>query len=78
MPSQKFSPGRRGAYSAKAGLKAKKNILVLLTEKPGRQAVPATADTVFAAGDKLTVFGRYEEICRTFHARERFTDSEEE
>ena len=67
-----------GLAFSETGLKTKKNILVLLTEKPGRQAVPATADTVFAAGDKLTVFGRYEEICRVFHARERFTDSGEE
>ena len=40
--------------------------------------MPATANTVFAAGDKLTVFGRYEEICRVFHARERFADAAEE
>ncbi len=67
-----------GLALSQTGLKTEKNILVLLTEKPGRQAMPATADTVFAAGDKLTVFGRYEEICRVFHARERFTNSAEE
>ena len=67
-----------GVALSQTGLKTEKNILVLLIETPGLPAQPATADTVFSAGDKLTVFGRYEEICRVFHARERFTDSAEE
>ena len=67
-----------GLALSETGLKTEKNILVLLIETPGRPAQPATADTVFSAGDKLTVFGRYEEICQAFHARERFTDSGEE
>jgi hypothetical protein len=29
---------------------------------------------VFREGDKLTVFGDYAAICRTFHARERFSE----
>ena len=46
----------------------------MLVERPGQKARPAGADTVFAAGDKLTVFGDYTLICKTFHARERFTE----
>ena len=37
-------------------------------------ALPAVADTVFETGDKLTVFGNYQTICKTFHAREHFAD----
>ena len=43
-------------------------------ESPGKKAVPVNADTVFAIGDKLTVFGNYSVICKAFHARERFAD----
>ena len=46
----------------------------LLVEHAGKKAVPAGADTVFAPGDRLTVFGSYTAICKTFQAHERFTD----
>jgi hypothetical protein len=46
----------------------------MLVESPGGKPVAAGADTVFHVGDKLTVFGDYPTICRSFHARERFTD----
>jgi hypothetical protein len=46
----------------------------MLVEKPGKKAEPAGAETVFDVGDKLTVFGDYATICRTFHAREHFTE----
>ena len=59
---------------SKTGLKAETGILVMLVEHPGKKAEPAGADTVFAVGDKLTVFGNYNTICKSFHARERFTD----
>lgn len=59
---------------SKTGLKAETGILVMLVEHPGEKAEPAGADTVFAVGDKLTVFGNYNTICKSFHARERFTD----
>lgn len=64
----------QGVPLAKTGLKADTGILVMLVEEPGKKAAPAGADTVFAVGDKLTVFGSYSVICRTFHARERFAD----
>lgn len=64
----------QGVRLADMGLKAETGILVMLTEKPGRKAVPAGADTVFEVGDQLTVFGDYPTICRAFHARERFAD----
>jgi K+/H+ antiporter YhaU regulatory subunit KhtT len=46
----------------------------MLVEKPGQHARSAGPDTVIEPGDQLTVFGRYENIRRAFHARERFTD----
>ena len=64
----------RGMTLANTHLKADTGILVMLVENPGKQAVPAGADTVFQVGDKLTVFGDYSTICKTFHARERFTE----
>ena len=59
---------------SKTGLRAETGILVMLVESSGEKATPAGADTVFHVGDKLTVFGDYSTICRTFHARERFTE----
>ena len=56
------------------GLRAKTGILVMLVETADGKAGPAGADTVFNVGDKLTVYGDYATICRSFHARERFTE----
>ena len=56
---------------SQTGLKSNTGILVMLVEKPGKKPMPAGAETVFAAGDKITVFGDYNVICRSFHARER-------
>ena len=64
----------QGVALARTGLKQDTGILVMLVESPGKKAVPAGADTVFREGDKLTVFGDYAAICRTFHARERFSE----
>lgn len=64
----------QGLTLAKMGLKADTGILVMLVEKPGQKAVAAGANTVFSVGDKLTVFGDYATVCRTFHAKERFSD----
>ena len=64
----------QGVSLAKTGLKQDTGILVMLVESPGKKAVPAGADTVFHLGDKLTVFGDYATICRSFHARERFSE----
>ncbi len=55
-------------------LKAERRILVMLTEHGGGGAEPAGADTVFREGDKLTVFGEYRAICKTFNAKEQFAD----
>ena len=63
-----------GVPLAKLGLKADTGILVMLVERPGEKPTAAGADTVFAPGDKITVFGNYAVICKTFHARERFAD----
>ena len=64
----------QGVPLSQTGLKADTGILVMLVERPGKKAVPAGADTVFLIGDKLTVFGNYAMICKSFHARERFAD----
>ena len=64
----------RGVPLSETGLRADTGILVMLVEAEGKKAEPAGADTVFHEGDKLTVFGDYATICRTFHARERFTE----
>ena len=59
---------------SETGLKPKHNILVMLLERAGSKAQPAPAQTVFAAGDKLTVFGNYVEIRKVFQAEERFEE----
>ncbi len=59
---------------AETGLRADTGILVMLVERKGLEAEPARADTVFASGDKLTVFGNYKSIRKAFHAREHFLD----
>ena len=64
----------RNVSLSETGLRADTGILVMLVETEGKKATPAGADTVFQVGDKLTVFGDYATICRTFHARERFTE----
>lgn len=63
-----------GVSLAEMRLKAETGILVMLVETGGKKAVPAGAETVFSVGDKLTVFGNYAAICRTFDARESFED----
>ena len=68
----------QGVPLSQTGLKTNTGILVMLVEKPRKKAVPAGADTVFEVGDKLTVFGDYTIICKSFHARERFADFERE
>ncbi len=58
-----------------SGIKEEKNILVMLLERAGK-VDPPLAQTVFAPGDKLTVFGDYQQICRVFNAKERFSDKD--
>ena len=64
----------RGLSLAETQLRAKTGILVMLVEHQGGKATPANAETVFEIGDKLTVFGNYHAICKTFHAKEHFAD----
>ena len=59
---------------AETQLRAETGILVMLVEHQGGKATAAEAGTVFEVGDKLTVFGDYQQICKAFHAREHFTD----
>ena len=64
----------QGKPLSESGLKTKHNILVMLIESEGGKAEPATAQTIFQLGDKLTVFGDYATLRRVFHARERFSE----
>ena len=64
----------QGKTLAETQLRAETGIMVMLVERPGRKAKPAAGDTQFLPGDKLTVFGDYATISRSFHARERFAD----
>ena len=63
-----------GQSLAQMKLKAETGILVMLVESKGKKPEAAGADTVFQVGDKLTVFGNYKTICRTFDAQESFED----
>ena len=63
-----------GRSLAEMGLREQTGILVMLVERPGKKAEPAGPDTVFAVGDKLTVFGDYNAICGAFHAKESFDE----
>jgi hypothetical protein len=60
---------------SETGLKADKNILIMLVERHGKKPEPPDAKTIFQVGDKLTVFGDYKAICGAFRAKEHFTDS---
>ena len=64
----------QGLSLAQTQLRANTGILVMLVEQHGGKPMPAQADTVFQIGDKLTVFGNYHAICKTFHAKEHFAD----
>ena len=64
----------RGLSLAETRLRAETGILVMLVEHHGGKTMAAQAGTVFEPGDKLTVFGDYQTICKTFHAREHFAD----
>lgn len=57
---------------AESRLKQEHSIIVLLVERDGFKPEAAVAGTVFRPGDRLTVFGRYDEISRVFQAEERF------
>ena len=65
-----------GKRLSDTGLKQEHNILVMLVEVPGQKAEPAKASTIFHAGDKLTVFGDYQTVCRVFEAKERLEESD--
>ena len=64
----------QGISLAETRLRADTGILVMLVERRGGKPIPADASTVFEIGDQLTVFGDYQTICKTFHAREHFAD----
>ena len=64
----------QGLSLAETRLRPETGILVMLVEHPGGKTSAAQADTVFQTGDKVTLFGDYQTICRTFHAKEHISD----
>ena len=56
----------------RSGLKEEKGILVMLVEDHTGKIEAPHKDTVFVSGEKLTVFGDYAAICKTFDAKEHF------
>ena len=64
----------QGKTLAETHLRAETGIMVMLVGRKGGKPVPAKADTVFETGDKLTVFGDYQAICKAFHAKEHISD----
>ncbi len=62
----------QGKTLAESKLKQEHNLTLLLVERDGIKPEAARADTIFREGDRLTVFGRYDEISRVFQAEERF------
>ena len=67
-----------GKKLAETEIRKKYKILVMLVERPGLEAEPAMANTIFRKRDRITVFGDYHTVCRAFRAKERFDDSEDE
>ena len=65
----------QGKTLVETGLKSEHNILVMLIEHDTEPPQAAGADTVFDRGDRLTLFGDYQSICRIFHAKELFSDA---
>ena len=59
---------------AKTGLRAAHNLIVLMMEREDGSHEAPTAKTVFRVGDRVTVFGDYQEICTVFQAKERFSE----
>ena len=68
--------GMQGRNLAELDLRRRHNLLVMLVDRGGRTE-PASAETAFLAGDKLTVFGDYKSICAAFEAKERFAEEDE-
>lgn len=64
----------RGLTLAETHLRAETGILVMLVERKGEKPAAPHADTILEVGDNLTVFGNYNTICKSFHAREHFAD----
>ncbi len=68
----------RGVPLSDTDLKSKRNLLILSVERQDGSIGPAKADTLFAPGDRLTVFGDYGQIRQGFEARRRFIEEERE
>ena len=62
----------QGLSLAQTRLRAETGILVMLIEHRGTKPMPAHADTVFEIGDKLTLFGDYNMICKNFPRKGAF------
>ncbi|MBR6377657.1 MAG: TrkA C-terminal domain-containing protein [Oscillospiraceae bacterium] len=70
MPSE-----LEGRPLAETGLRAA-GILLLAVERKDLSLEEPSGDTILRQGDRLTVYGKFDDICGTFQAKERFTDDE--
>ena len=64
----------KGKTLSQSGLRTEHNILVMFVQGKSGKVIPVTGDMEFWPGDRLTVFGDYREISRTFQAHERFAE----
>ena len=68
-------PELEGVPLAQTGLRAA-GILLMAVERKDLTLEDPNGDTVLRQGDRLTVYGKYETLCESFQAKERFTDDE--
>ena len=59
---------------AESDLRSAHNILVLMLEREDGTNEAPSPETLFRAGDRVTVFGDYKEVCEVFQAKERFSE----
>ena len=65
----------KGRILGESGIRSEYNLQILLLEHRHKKPELPEAASVFEAGDRITVFGGYRDICRAFEAKEYFADS---
>ena len=65
----------KGRILGESGIRSEYNLQILLLEHRHKKPELPEAVSVFEAGDRITVFGGYRDICRAFEAKEYFSDS---
>ena len=70
----KLPAALEGKSLMETNLRSAHNILVLTIEQQNGVIVSPTPKSMFRVGDQTTVFGKYQEICAVFEAKERFAE----